>query len=373
VSGGESITIGLMSGTSTDGVDGVLVRWAGDGRFQILAHVQQGFEPTLRAELLALNIPGENELHRAALSANALAEAYAQTVRELLSRSGVAASAVRAVGAHGQTVRHRPGAFDGTGYTLQLNAPALLAERCGIDVIADFRNRDLAAGGQAAPLVPVAHRALLARPGQDIAVLNLGGIANLSLLHADGRLSGFDTGPANVLMDLWIERTHGLPYDADGAWAAQGQIQPALLADALREPYFAAPAPKSTGRDLFHAAWLDRLLARHPGVIAADVQRTLCELTVQSITQALTASMPAATELLVCGGGALNLTLMQRLAAVLPDLAVRSTAERGLPPLQVEAVAFAWLAGAHIARVPGNEPAVTGARGARVLGALYPA
>ncbi|WP_130429815.1 anhydro-N-acetylmuramic acid kinase [Rivibacter subsaxonicus] len=362
-----------MSGTSTDGVDGVLVRWSADDRPEVLAHVQHAFDPALRAELLALNSPGENELHRAALAANALTEAYARTVDALLADSGVAGAEVQAVGAHGQTVRHRPGAFDGTGYTLQLNAPALLAERCGIDVVADFRSRDLAAGGQAAPLVPVVHRALFARPGRDIAVLNLGGIANLSLLHADGRLSGFDTGPANVLMDLWIERTRGLPYDADGAWAAQGKVLPTLLADALCEPYFAAPAPKSTGRDLFHADWLERLLARHPGVAAADVQSTLCELTVRSVAQALAASMPSAAELLVCGGGALNGELMRRLGAALPAVTVLSTAGRGLPPLQVEAVAFAWLARAHLSRVAGNEPAVTGARGARVLGALYPA
>lgn len=362
-----------MSGTSTDGVDGVLVRWLVDDRFQVLAHVQQAFGPALRTEFLALNAAGDNELHRAALAANALAEVYAQVVAELLSHSDVAASAVRAVGAHGQTVRHRPGAFDGTGYTLQLNAPALLAERCGIDVVADFRSRDLAAGGQAAPLVPVVHRALFAQQGHEIAVLNLGGIANLSLLHGDGRLSGFDTGPANVLMDLWIERQRGLPYDADGAWAAQGRVLPALLADALREPYFAAPAPKSTGRDLFHADWLDRLLARHPGAAAVDVQSTLCELTARSVCAALLGSMPGAGELLVCGGGALNGELLRRLGAALPGVKVASTGERELPPLQVEAVAFAWLARAHIARVAGNDPAVTGARGPRVLGALYPA
>ena len=368
-----ALYIGLMSGTSTDGVDGVLASWSNDGSLKVKAHAQQPFTDALRRELLALNQPGDNELHRAALAANALVEVYAATVSALVAAADLKPQAVRAIGAHGQTVRHRPGAFDGVGYTLQLNAPALLAERCGIDVVADFRNRDLAAGGQAAPLVPVVHRALFAQAGRDVAVLNLGGIGNLSLLHADGRLSGFDTGPANVLMDLWIGRHRNVPFDDGGAWAASGSVLPALLADALAEPYFAAPAPKSTGRDLFHAAWLDGLLARHPDAAAADVQATLCELSAQSVAQALRGAMPGARELLVCGGGALNPELMRRLALQLPATAVISTAERDLPPLQVEAIAFAWLARAHVLRLPGNVPAVTGARGARVLGALYPA
>lgn len=367
------VYIGLMSGTSTDGIDGVLASWSTNGRPDVLAHVQRPFARALRSELLALNQPGNNELHRAALAANALVEAYAATVSALLAAAELTPQAVRAIGAHGQTVRHRPGAFDNIGYTLQLNAPALLAERCSIDVVADFRSRDLAAGGQAAPLVPLVHQALFAQRGRDIAVLNLGGIANLSLLHGNGELSGFDTGPANVLMDLWIGRHRNMPFDEGGAWAASGNVLPALLADALAEPFFAAPAPKSTGRDLFHAVWLESLLARHPGSAAADVQATLCELSARSVAEALRAAMPAASELLVCGGGALNPELLRRLALRLPDTAVISTSERGLPPLQVEAVAFAWLARAHMLRLPGNVPAVTGARGSRILGALYPA
>jgi anhydro-N-acetylmuramic acid kinase len=365
--------VGLMSGTSIDGVDAVLARWTDAGRAEVLAHVQHPFSAALRGELLALNRSGDDELHRAALAANALAEVSAAAVADLLATTGVDASAVRAIGAHGQTVRHRPGAFDGVGYTLQINAPALLAERCGIDVIADLRSRDLAAGGQAAPLVPVVHRALFAEAGRDVAVLNLGGIANLSLLHADGRLSGFDTGPANVLMDLWIGRHLAQPFDDAGAWAATGNVLPVLLREALAEPYFAAPAPKSTGRDLFHAEWLDRLLAPHVGVSAVDVQATLCELTAVTVAEALQRSMPRAGALLVCGGGAFNVELLRRLSAHLPGVAVQSTAERGVPPMQVEALAFAWLARAHVLRLAGNDPAVTGARGPRVLGALYPA
>lgn len=364
--------IGLMSGTSTDGVDGVVARFDATG-FSVLAHATRPFEPALRDALLALNTAGHDELHRAALAANGLVTVYAVVVAELLAACGLAPGAIRAVGAHGQTVRHRPGAVDGIGYTWQLNAPALLAERCGIDVVADFRNRDLAAGGQAAPLVPVFHRAMFAKPGADVAVLNLGGIANLSLLRADGAIAGFDTGPANVLMDRWIARHHGQAFDAGGAWAAQGRVDAALLADALAEPYFALPPPKSTGRDLFDTAWLESLLARHRALDAADVQATLCELTARSVADQLLRHAAGTQELLVCGGGAFNVALMARLRAALPGVAVHTTAERGLPPLQVEAAAFAWLAMAHVERRAGNDPAVTGARGARVLGALYPA
>lgn len=364
--------IGLMSGTSTDGVDGVVAGFDA-GALDVRAHAFRPFSPPLREALLALNASGADELHRAALAANALAGVYAQVVAELLALSGLTPQQIRAVGAHGQTVRHRPGAFDGIGYTWQLNAPALLAERCGIDVVADFRSRDLAAGGQAAPLVPVFHRAVFGRAGADVAVLNLGGIANLSLLRADGSVAGFDTGPANVLMDRWIARHRGQTFDAGGAWASQGRVDPALLAGALAEPYFALPPPKSTGRDLFDAAWLDALLARHGTPASVDVQATLCELTARSVAEALRRHAPATHELLVCGGGALNDALMARLRAALPAITVRSTAERGLPPLQVEAAAFAWLAMAHVERRAGNDPAVTGAGGPRVLGALYPA
>jgi len=367
----DELYIGLMSGTSLDGVDGVLVDFAGGG-LEVRAHAHRPFEPALRAELLALNAPGDNELHRAALAANALAGVCAEVVEAL--RPAAAGRPVRAVGAHGQTVRHRPGQFDGIGYTLQLNAPALLAERCGLAVVADLRSRDLAAGGQAAPLVPAFHRERFGRPGEDVAVANVGGIANLSLLAADGGVLGFDCGPGNALMDLWCQRHLGRPFDADGAWGASGQVDEALLRAALADPWFALPPPKSTGRDDFHAAWLDALLARAGSSVAPEnVQATLCELSARSIALDLRRALPAARELLVCGGGALNGALMRRLAAALPGCRVASTAERGLPPLQVEATAFAWLARAHVHGRPGNVPAVTGARGPRVLGALYPA
>lgn len=364
--------IGLMSGTSLDGIDGVLAVL--EPGLRVEAHVHRPMPAALRAELLALNTPGPDELHRAALAANALALAQAEVVAELLQRSGLTAADVQAVGSHGQTVRHRPGAFDGTGYTWQLNQPALLAERCGIAVVADVRSRDVAAGGQGAPLVPAFHAQVFGRPDRARAVLNLGGIGNLTLLPAGGgAVSGFDCGPGNALLDLWVQRHRGQDFDADGQWAAGGQVHAPLLQTLMAEPYLAAPPPKSTGRDLFHADWLAQRLQGAAGVSPQDVQATLAEFTARAAAEALQRHAPATSELLVCGGGALNADLMRRLARLLPDLAVRSTADDGLPPMQVEATAFAWLAAAHLQGRPANLPAVTGARGPRVLGALYPA
>jgi anhydro-N-acetylmuramic acid kinase len=365
---------GLMSGTSLDGVDAVLAEFPEAAPMRVLAHVALPMPAALQAELLALNTPGVQELHRAALAANAMARLYAEATQALLHAAGRTPAEVTALGAHGQTVRHRPGEFDGTGYTSQLLNGALLAELGGIDVVCDLRSRDVAAGGQGAPLVPAFHAARFAEPGVTTAVLNIGGIANLSLLHADGRLGGFDCGPGNVLIDLWCRRHQGLPYDANGAWAASGTIRPSLLAQALAEPFFARLPPKSTGRDLFHADWLDRLLTGHgEPITAADVQATLAELTVRSATDALLCHAPDVRRLLVCGGGALNGHLMRRLAARLPGVTVQSSDAAGLPPLQVEACAFAWLAQAFTQRLPANRPEVTGARGLRLLGALYPA
>ena len=368
------VLIGLMSGTSLDGVDGVLAQFDAAGHPQVRAHAHRPFPAALRDELLALNQSGADELHRGALSANALAEVQAQVVADLLDRSGLAADAVRAVGSHGQTVRHRPGEFDGTGYTLQLNQPALLAERCGIDVVSDFRSRDVAAGGQGAPLVPAFHAVVFGGQASPAAVLNLGGMANLTLLPAAGDpapVRGFDCGPGNALLDFWIQQELGRPYDEGGHWGAGGRVDPALLARLLDEPFLRAAPPKSTGRDLFNPRWL---LARlTPGLPPQDVQATLAEFTARCAAEALVAQAPDTTTLLCCGGGALNQDLMRRLQALLPDLRVASTDSAGLPPLQVEATAFAWLAWAFLHRQPGNRPEVTGAGGLRVLGALHPA
>ena len=368
--------IGLMSGTSLDGVDGVLVDFA-EGT-QVLWHASRGFDAALRAELLALNTPeGRDELHRAALAANALARSYAEVVRELLQATGLAPAQIAAIGAHGQTVRHRPQMFDGTGYTLQLNSPALLAELSGVAVVADLRSRDVAAGGQGAPLVPAFHQGVFGRPGETVLVLNIGGIANLSVLAGDGTVLGFDCGPGNALMDGWCQAHTGQPYDDGGQWAATGQVLPALLDRLLAEPFLQQPPPKSTGRDLFHADWLaGHLSASAPSAAdarPAEVQATLTEFTARACASAVQRFGRGGSELLVCGGGAFNTRLMQRLAALLPGVAVDTTATRGLPPQQVEAAAFAWLARQALLGLPGNLPAVTGARGPRILGAIHPA
>ncbi len=361
-----SLYVGLMSGTSLDGVDAVLFEAT---RLTVLGHRHAPFSPALRAELLALNTPGENELHRSALAANAVARAYADVVAQLLEATATLRSQVLALGAHGQTVRHQPNGFD--AYTIQLLNGALLAEQTGIDVVCDLRSRDVAAGGQGAPLVPAFHRAVFARSGEDVAVLNLGGISNLSLLHADGRTGGFDSGPGNCLMDGWILRHRGEAFDRDGAWAAQGQVVPDLLQQLLAEPYFSSPPPRSTGRDLFHLGWLE---AQLPSTAApVDVQATLLELTARCVADALRSHMPQASRLIACGGGALNSALLARLAVLLPGLRIDRSDALGLPVDQVEASAFAWLAHCFNEKRPGNLPAVTGALGPRLLGARYPA
>jgi anhydro-N-acetylmuramic acid kinase len=372
----SELYIGLMSGTSLDGVDGVLIAFDADGvAFTVRGHAHRAYPAELARELLTLNQPGgADELHRGALAANAVARAYAEVVAALLLASGTAPQDVRAVGAHGQTVRHRPGAVDGTGYTVQLLNAALLAERCGIAVAADFRSRDVAAGGQGAPLVPAFHRHRFGRAGETVAVLNLGGIGNLTVVGPDGATIGLDTGPGNLLMDGWVGRHRGTTFDADGAWAASGTPDPALLEALRAEPFFALPPPKSTGRDLFGLAWLDAAFVRAgTSTGALDVQATLAELTASTAADAIRVHAAGAKELVVCGGGARNGHLLRRLAALLPGVDVVTSDNLGLPCDQVEACAFAWLARALVHRQPGNLAAVTGAAGPRVLGALYPA
>lgn len=373
----SELFIGLMSGTSLDGVDGVLADFS-DGGIAVRHHATAPFPARLRAELLALNTAGGiDELHRAALAGNGIARAYASVVEQLLEFASLQASAIVAVGAHGQTVRHRPGEFDGVGYTLQIQNASLLAELTGIDVVADFRSRDVAAGGQGAPLVPAFHRELFGRSDETVAVLNVGGIANLSVLPAPGgahgNVLGFDCGPGNALMDYWCQQHRGQPFDAGGAWAASGQVLPTLLDRLLIDEYFAKVPPKSTGRDLFNPVWLSDRLAGFSDALPADVQATLTELTARACAADVRLHAGDATRLIVCGGGALNTQLMNRLAASMPQLQVVASGERGLPPLQVEAAAFAWLARKTVRREPGNLASVTGARGQRVLGAIYPA
>ena len=372
--------IGLMSGTSMDGVDAVAMRFADHAPMARLGHVHLPMPPELRRELLALNTPGDNELHRSQVAAIALTQCYAQAVQALLAHLQLSPHRIDAIGAHGQTVRHHPHAVSAAlphGYTLQLAQPALLAELTDIRVVADFRSRDIAAGGQGAPLVPAFHRAWLGlgdntAPTGTTAVLNWGGIANVSILRNSGVL-GFDTGPANALLDLWCERHTGAPFDRNGTWATGGHVHAGLLQALLRHPYFKRLPPKSTGRDDFHLAWLDaQLQALGDTVPAQDVQATLAELTSQSTAQAISQHAPDATRLVVCGGGAHNHDLMQRLRAQLPQVVFSRPDEHGLHGDEVEAAAFAWLAWRCCSNLPGNLPEVTHARGPRILGAIYP-
>ena len=373
--------IGLMSGTSLDGADGVLVDFS-DDTLRVVAAATEPFTDSFRAELLALNTPTDNELHRAARAGTQLAAVYAHVVHQLLeqaARQGIAGSQIEAIGAHGQTVRHLPqrtsDEASGAGYTIQLNNPSLLAELTGIAVVADFRSRDVAAGGQGAPLVPAFHQSVFGRADTAVTVLNLGGIANLSVLPANAQadILGFDCGPGNALMDAWCQQHTGQSFDAGGAWAASGKLLPALLASLLEEPYFSAPPPKSTGRDLFSLTWLAGKLGAFSAERPQDIQNTLTELTASACISSVTSYGKDSAELVVCGGGAFNTHLMRRLQAGLPAMRVRSSDAHGLPPLQVEAAAFAWLARQAVRRQPGNLTSVTGAAGPRVLGAIYPA
>jgi len=361
----SSLYIGLMSGTSLDGVDGVLADFA-DGAIRTLEAAFTPFPPALRAELMALQANGHNEIEREAIAATALAQAYAACVEALKAQ---ASGPLAAIAVHGQTVRHRPE----LGFTRQTNNPALLAELTGIDVIADFRSRDVAAGGQGAPLVPAFHAAAFGKAGTTRVVVNIGGIGNISVLHGDGRVTGYDTGPGNVLLDGWIRRHQGKEYDEDGAWGASGRVDEGLLAALLAESYFHLPAPKSTGRDLFHMEWLDARLAGFTGVAPADVQATLTALTARTIADAIQREGVAVDTVYVCGGGAYNGALLRAIGAELGGVNVESTAALGVAPNRVEALAFAWLGWSFVHRTPGNLPAVTGARGPRILGALYPA
>jgi anhydro-N-acetylmuramic acid kinase len=358
--------IGLMSGTSLDGVDAVLAAARGS-HFRLLGSIHLSYPARLRSRLLALQQHGSGELHRAAVLANELSDLYAGAVRRLLARAGVGARAVAAIGCHGQTVRHRPG----DGYTLQLVNGARLAERTSITVVCDFRSRDVAAGGEGAPLVPAFHHAMFGTARRNRAIVNVGGIANLTSLPARGRVTGFDCGPGVCLLDAWIQEKHRKRFDARGAWAASGRVIPRLLRKLLAHPFIRRRPPKSTGRDEFNLRWVKRLLSGNES--AVDVQATVLELTAVTIARAVRTQAVGAHEIYVCGGGAYNRALLTRLAELLPGKRVATIAALGVEPEHVEALAFAWLARQTLKHKPGNLPAVTGARGPRVLGAIYPA
>ena len=368
----NELFVGIMSGTSLDGADVVVASFDGAGRPTLRGSASAPFDGSLRDALLALQVSGDDELHRGALAANRLVDFQARLVHDACASAGVDAADVVAIGAHGQTVRHRPE----VGYTIQLNAPARLAEACGITVVSDFRSRDVAAGGQGAPLVPAFHDALYRKAGVHRVVLNLGGMSNVTDLPAnpDAAVRGWDCGPGNVLLDAWIAKVRGDRFDADGVWASSGTVDAALLDRLLDEPWFASPPPKSTGRDLFDLAWLGA--RRVDRLDAADVQATLAMLTATVVAESILEHAGRPDELIVCGGGAYNGDLLRRIGRKLADggnaVAVSTSASYGVAPEHVEALAFAWLAMRCLAHRPGNLPAVTGAKGLRVLGAIHP-
>jgi anhydro-N-acetylmuramic acid kinase len=365
-SAAPELFIGLMSGTSLDGVDAVLAEFGAMAPKAIATHYAP-FPAELKARLLALHEPAHNEIHHAALAGNELARLYNEAVVALLRQADLSPAAVRAIGCHGQTVRHHPQ----SGYTLQLNNPSLLAELSGIPVVADFRSRDIAAGGQGAPLVPAFHDAVFRSPAVHRIVLNIGGIANVTDLKPGAGTRGFDCGPGNILLDAWAQRHLGQPYDDGGRWGARGTIIPPLLGMLRAHHFFSAAPPKSCGREQFNLRWVESNLAGNDS--GPDVQATLLELTATTIADAISRWCGIPAELVVCGGGAHNLALMERLAALQPQARVVKSDELDIGADWVEAFAFAWLARQAMHSRPGNLPEVTGARGPRILGAIYPA
>ncbi|HUW29139.1 MAG TPA: anhydro-N-acetylmuramic acid kinase [Sulfuriferula sp.] len=357
-----------MSGTSLDGVDAALVHFdAGQPAGHLIHTAYLPYPEPLREKLLALHFPGNDELHRAALLANELSGLYSLAISRLLAESTIALDNIQAIGCHGQTVRHRPDA----GYTTQLVNPSFLAELTGIAVVADFRSRDIAAGGQGAPLVPAFHAAALRHPTIHRVIVNIGGISNLTDLPPSGKVIGFDCGPGNLLMDAWCQRHTGQQFDHAGAWGAGGAHLPELFKILAAHIFFSAPPPKSAGREEFNLDWLTSHLSGDES--AQDVQATLLRLTTYGIVHAIETHCPNAQEVYICGGGARNTALMQSLRIALTGKLLASTDALGVNPDWLEAHAFAWLARQTLLGLPGNLTEVTGARHPCVLGAIYPA
>ncbi len=366
-----SYYIGLMSGTSLDAIDAALVHFT-DKRCKLQQHLSLPIPNDTRQQALALLIPAENELLHMSQLDVMFGRLLADAVNALLKAAAISATQISAIGSHGQTLRHYPdGKFPST---LQIGDANIIAEQTGITTVADFRRRDMAAGGQGAPLAPAFHQALLRDNQTNRIVLNLGGIANITVLGKDQNtaVTGFDTGPANGLMDAWAERHLHTPMDTNGHWAASGTPQQALLDALLSDPYFGQPPPKSSGRETFNLAWLEKSLADFPALKTDDVQATLAELTAVSVARAITTYASTSEQILVCGGGVHNPYLMQRLAAHLPEQTIQSSAAVGIDPDWVEAMAFAWLAKQTLEGKAGNLPSVTGAQHAVILGAIYP-
>jgi anhydro-N-acetylmuramic acid kinase len=364
----SGLFIGLMSGTSLDGVDAVIARFEPELRIEF-SNTYNLPDPLVK-NLLALS-QTDVAIHLDAVGRldTELGQCFAAIVLQCLQDAKIAADSVTAIGSHGQTLRHAP--YGEHPFTMQLGDANIIAERCEIDTVADFRRRDVAAGGHGAPLVPAFHAAVFSDLNEERAILNIGGIANLTLLHRDGRIRGFDTGPGNGLMDAWCRQHRNKNYDANGEFAASGMVHVELLQRCMSDAWFALSPPKSTGRDQFNLVWL---ASKMQGITVseADVQATLTALTARTIAAALQAEMPACQRVLVCGGGVHNPVLMEHLSRLLATTLVETSAAHGLHPDYVEAAAFAWLARETLAGRPGNLPAVTGAKGLRVLGVLYP-
>ena len=360
--------IGLMSGTSLDGMDAVAVNIEPSG-LSILASHSIDMPIALKEKIQQICQTGPDEI---ALMANIIPEYIklsATTVSAVTKKAGLTPEQITAIGSHGQTIRHLPE----HNFTLQLDNPSLLSELTGITVVADFRRRDIAAGGQGAPLVPAFHKAVFGRAAEDRVVVNIGGISNITILPASPEhpVLGFDTGPGNLLMDVWCQTSLGLPYDKNGQWAGSDLHDEILLETMLSEPFFRQPPPKSTGRELFNALWLEDMLEGFKGLTPASIQATLCRFTARCIADAIQQYAPDTKSVYVCGGGAFNRTLMKQIDVLLPDIETNTTTQLGIAPQWVEASAFAWLAHQTLNNLPGNMPSVTGARGERILGGIY--
>lgn len=370
----DPLYVGLMSGTSVDAIDSALVRCDPSG-VEILATHEHPIPDDIKRQIAELSHSGADEIERMGALDRKLGLLFADAALQLLATTNTQPRQVKAIGSHGQTVRHRPPSATALGqaasFSLQIGDPNTIAENTGITTIADFRRRDIAAGGEGAPLAPAFHTAAFSKPGVNRVVVNIGGIANATFLNGSELRMGFDTGPGNTLLDHWIARRRGQPFDRDGEWSATGRIHPALLQRLLAHPYFQKTGPRSTGKEDFNLAWLEGRLTDFSEVAAEDIQATLVELTCTSITRAIQSSPPVATEIYICGGGSHNAHLMARLSAQLAPATVTSTAAIGIDPDWVEAATFAWLASRTLEGLSGNSPRVTGAAGPRILGGIY--
>jgi anhydro-N-acetylmuramic acid kinase len=366
----RQLYIGLMSGTSADAIDAALVEF--QPYPHLITHYSLPFSSQIKQQIHALSLPDANEIDRMGFLDVELGKLFAQASIELIAKSGISKAEVIAIGSHGQTIRHRPPGSSQGVFSLQIGDPNVIVERVGITTVADFRRRDIAAGGQGAPLVPAFHQAVFQTQTKDRVILNIGGMANISWLPAQGQTLGFDTGPGNVLMDMWALQHLGTPYDENGAWAAKGKVDANLLRNMLADPFFAMPPPKSTGRESFNLLWLNECTKKPQSTLTAvDMQTTLLELTVTSIADSINKLSPTHKEILICGGGAYNSQLIQRLQMLLPNDAVATTSAVGIDPQWIEAMAFAWLAQQTINHRPGNLCAVTGANREVILGGVY--